>query len=334
MRLFIHSDIFANYINKGDAIQKKIFDIASGKIPTVILNTELNEDIERLNRKRSVKEPTLLKAITAVKANEIIFIKLSPEDRLPDFLPYFKYKKNGKDRVIVDVSKYLIEEMDPTTNKATYRFSDINVLYTFLMSSYVYLRLFDESTVLPPDAIKYSAAIWARLFTQIIFKSGMITNSDRRDAFVFFAMKFFMKYYLDTNELIAESIAVNYQEGGVKNQIINDMEYEIDSLGLNPYDSFVDFCTTMFNNQVTNIKGLRVKNVENSINVSFFIDNFRSMYGNSALMSLCAYPFFIMLVFDGLNGSNICRDRGLENVVKYDMKEITKLVNSLYRELK
>lgn len=334
MRKFTQSDIFINYINKGDAIQKKIFDVASGKITSTILNDILASDIERLNRKRSNKEPTLLRAIGAVKSGNIILIKLNPEDRLPDFLPYFKYKKNGRNRVIIDVSKYLYEDKDPTTNESEYHFSDINVLYTFLLTAYIYLTLLDEDVVLPPDAIKYSASIWARLFTQIIFKAGMISNADRRDAFNYFAMRFFMTYYLNCPPVIVDSISVNYLPGGVKNQVISDMEYEIETLNLHPNNSFVDFCTTMFNNKVTNIKGLRVKNVENSINVSFFIESFRNMYGNSSLMSLCSYPFFLMLIIDGLTGSNICRDRGLENVIKYDLKEVTKLLNSLYKELK
>lgn len=332
MRRFTQSDVFMNYINKGDIIQKRIFDIISGKANSIILNDKLAMDLERV--KKSYKEPTILKAIGAVKSMDMIVVKLSPEERLPDCIPFVKFKKSGSDKLLIALSdRWISESKDSDTGVINYSINT-RILYTLILAGYIYLTAIDDNTVLPPDAIKYSSAIWARMFNKICAKAGMLTNSDRRDAFMYFAMEFFMRYYLSTPDVVADNIAINYLQSGTKSQLILDMEETIKELNLNPYNSFVDFCTTLFNNQVSNIKGLRIKNVENSMNTTFFVNSFINMYGSSAQMSLCAYPFFLMVVIDSLNDSNICRDRSLDDVVSYDKKETTRLLNAIYKDLK
>lgn len=331
MRAFTKSDVFMNNIDKGNVVQKKIFDIVGGKVQTVILNDKLTLDLEKL--KKIYKEPALMKAVDAVKNLQILLVKLPLDDNLPKLLPFFKYRKNGQARVLVNLTGYINESNDPDTNTISYSMNNSRTLYTFILSAYIYLKLIDDRTTLPPDAIKYSAILWARLYCKILKSAGMIQDSDRKDAFMYFAMKFFMKYYLETPDVVCDNIALGYLPNGKKFPLIIDMETEIESLGLNPYNSFIDFCTTMFNSRVTGLKGLRVKNVEDSINTTFFLTKFIENYHEQAYMALCAYPFFIMVIIDGMNKGNICNDRYLEDIVLYDNKETTKLLNSIYKEL-
>jgi len=320
-----------NNIDKGGIIQKKIFNIIGGKTQATILNDKLNLDLEKL--KKIYKEPALMKAVDSVKSLQIILIKLPLDDNLPKLIPFFKYRKNGQDRVLVNLTSYINESKDPDTEAVSYSINNSRTLYTLVLSAYIYLKLIDDKTVLPPEAIKYSSVLWARLYCKILRSAGMIQDSDRRDAFMYFAMKFFMKYYLEAPDAVCDNIAINYLTSNKKIPLIVDMETEIENLDLHPYNSFVDFCSTMFNSRVTGLKGLRIKNVEDSINTTFFLTKFIENFHEQAYMSLCAYPFFVMVIIDGLNKGNICNDRYLEDIILYDNKETTKLLNSIYKEL-
>jgi hypothetical protein len=98
-------------------------------------------------------------------------------------------------------------------------------------------------------------------------------------------------------------------------------------------ESFDKFCQTLFNNEVSNIKGIKVNNIADSLNRSAYITKFIEMYGFASLCSLSAYPYFLFTIISSFNWSRICNDRSLEDIVFYDNKEMPKLLTGIYREL-
>ncbi len=329
MRLFAESDIF-EYLDKGNVLQNKIHRILAGKSGSLILNPKLEGDIKSMVK--VYKDPTTLKAANAVRSGEIILAKIPIELNLPECLPYIKHRKNGKERIIINVSNYVIENKDRDTGEVDYTI-DVKKLYSLVIPGFLYLKSMHAKYTPSPEAIKISATIWARMFNKVLIRTiGLTTNQERYEAFMYFGMRFFMKYYLDIPDALVRDISEGYLSNG-KGYLIDYMETKIKDLNLDPYESFTSFCSTLFNNEVSNMKGIRINNVEENINVSFYLKKFIDMYNMSAVMALSSYPFFIFTIFSAFHWSNICNDRALEDVVYNDKREMPKLMAALYKDL-
>ena len=333
MLTFTQSDIYQTY-DKNRAISKRIQNLLAGDAKSVVLNDKLINDLNILIRTH--KETTVLKAVNSIKSGEIILVKLDIDSNLPDFLPFIKAKRGGKEFIYVNLTKYVTESRDPDydgkTGEIDYKI-DNRKLYALVITAYIYLKHLSSDTALPPSAIQISATIWARMFNKVLIKThGITSNKERYEAFMYFAMKFFMKYYLQSPDAVVDSIAMSYIKNK-KSYLIEYMESKIEELNVNPYKSFTTFCHTLFNNEISNIKGIKESNIGEKINVSFYLRKFIDMYGISTLLSLSAYPYFLFVIVSSYNMSSISNDRALEDIVAYDKKEIPKLLTALYKEL-
>lgn len=329
MRVFTESDIF-EYLNKGNVLQNKMFKILAGKSDAIILNNVLESDLKSMLK--IFKEPVTLKAVNAVKAGKIVLVKIPIESNLPECLPYIKHKKDGSERIIINVTNYVTEKKDKDTGDIDYSI-DIKKLYSLLVPGFLYLQSFDARYQPSPEAIKISALIWARMFNKVLIRTiGLTTNQERYEAFMYYAMRFHMKYFLNLSDTVVDDISGSILANG-KGYLIDYMETKIKDLNLDPYSSFSSFCGMLFNNEVSNIKGIRVNNIEENINISFYLKRFIDMYNMSATMALSSYPFFIFAIFSAYNWSNIVNDRTFEDVVYYDKKEVVKLMNALYKDI-
>jgi len=329
MRTFTESDIF-EYLDKGNVLQNKMFKILSGESDVIILNNKLESDIKSMLK--IFKEPITLKTVNAINSGEILLVKLPIDVNLPECLPYIKHRKDNKKRIIVNVTKYVTEVKDRETGDVDYSI-DIKKLYSLCVPGYLYLKLFDKAYTPSPDAMKISAIMWARMFNKVLIRTiGLTTNKERYEAFMYFGIKFFLKYYLNASDMVVENISNGYLVNG-KGYLIDYMENKVKDLNLDPYKSFSDFCATLFNNEVSNIKGVKINNLEEKINLSFYLRKFIDMYNISATMALSSYPFFIFTVFSAFNWANICNDRAFEDIVYYDKKDMPKLLVALYKDL-
>ena len=330
VRLFTESDIF-DYLNKDNVLQSRIFKILNNKSGALVINEKLKPDLDTIQK--VYRETSTLMFLSAIKANQILLVDIPLEYNLPECLPFIKHKKDGKKRIIINVSQYVNKRKDPETGDIEYSM-DVKKLYVLCLSGYIYLKLLYKDTVLPPDTIKYSAFIWARMFNKVLIKTiGLSTNKERYEAFMYFAIRFFMKYYLECPDIVVDNISSSYLKNG-KSYLIEFMETKISDLNIDPYESFSAFCSTLFNNEISNIKGIRVNNINENINISFYIKKFIDMYNLSAAMSLSSYPFFLFTIIASYNWTGICNDRSMEDIVQYDKKEVPKLLNSIYKELK
>lgn len=329
MRTFTESDIF-EYLDKGNVLQNKIFKILASEADAVILNNKLETDIKSMLK--IFKEAITLKAVNAINSGDIILVKLPIDYNLPECLPYIKHRKDNKERIIINVTKYVTEVKDRETEEIDYSI-DIKKLYSLCIPGYLYLKLLDKTYTPSPDAMRISATIWARMFNKVLIRTiGLTTNKERYEAFMYFSIRFFLKYYLNASDMVVETISTSYLVNG-KGYLIDYMESKIKDLNLNPYNSFSDFCSTLFNNEVSNIKGIKVNNLEEKINLSFYLRKFIDMYNISATMALSSYPFFIFTIFSAFNWANVCNDRAFEDIVYYDKKELPKLLIALYKDL-
>lgn len=333
MRSFTQSDIFES-LCKVAPLKTKMTAILDGKARPIILNQNLSGDLKTMQK--LFKETVVLQAANAVQRGEIILVKLTPEFNLPDAIPFFKYKKNGQAKVIVNLTKYLIETPDNDAGDIVYQM-DPKKLCAMIVPAYVTLKCFDTESGavgLPPDVLRYSAILWARMFNKVLIRAASINSSpDRYEAFMYLAIKFFLKYYMDADDALANDIADHFLKNG-KTYVIEYMEAKIEELNLHPYDSFVDFCTTIFNHEVSQIKGMKIGGINEKINVSFYLRNFKNMYQETAYLALASYPYFFWSLYGGYLKANICNDRSLEDILTFDKKEMTKLLLGVFGLIK
>ena len=208
MRIIQNSDIYSKYLNKGNNISEKIFKVLGGQSGAIILNDKLKKEIDLLQK--LYKEQSTIAFIKAIKENNILLIKIPIDYKFPSCLPFVKFKKEGNQKLVINITDYLKERKDPDNGDIEYSI-DIKQLHVLCLSGFIYYKLLDETTVLPPDVIKISSIIWARMFNKVLIKTiGLSTNKERYEAFMYFGMKFFMKYYLDSPDIVVENISTSY----------------------------------------------------------------------------------------------------------------------------
>lgn len=335
MRSYKDSDIF-DIINRGNNFQNKLIASIRKISPEITLNSKASSSID--NMKRIYKETIVVKIAEAVKNHRILLICPSPEDRFNEYFPFVKAKVKGKDVVILDVSRYTSIERDENDKPISYKI-DVNKLYSFIVPAYISLELLSPTTVLPSETTRYLAMIWARMFCNTLMANamGVLQNhKERYNAFMYFAMRFFMIYYLECPMAIVENISNTYI-GNYKSEYINFIETRLKDREMEEelYSSFSSFCKTILNNDISNIKGMSQK--VNDMNQSEFLTIFRNQYSMNAIMGLCSVDYFINVVFNAFNKSNYVRDKGMEVIIfgkrgEYK-KECPKLFDSIFKEL-
>jgi hypothetical protein len=329
MKLIQNSDIF-DYLNKDDHLKDKITKVLGSMSGAIILNNNIKKELDMLQR--LYKEQSVIAIIKEIRENNILLVKIPVAYKFPTCLPFIKYKKEGKPKLVINLTDYIKEKKDMDTNEVEYSI-DIKQLYVLCLSGFIYYKLLEENVTLPPDVIKTSSIIWSRMFNKVLIKTiGLNTNKERYEAFMYFGMRFFMKYYLDSPDVVIENISNSYLKNG-KTYLISHMEEKIKYLNVDINESFDKFCHTLFNNEVSNIKGIKVNNVADALNRQSYLAKFIEMYGFASLCSLGSYPYFLFVIISSFNWSKICADRSLEDIVFYDSKEMPKLLSSIYKEL-
>lgn len=325
------SDIFKKYVNKNNSLFGKINMILLDP-QTIILNDILYPEIKKkiVDKKKDVMAT---KMASAVNSRDIMLFITPPEKRLPGLMPFFSYKQNGIRKVALNLTDLVIVRKEPT-GEVEYDISNsINKLYALLYASYLTLKHLDSNVVLSPDTLYYSAVLWADMFNKPVYDVVGQNNIDRRRAFMYFAIRFFLGYYMQCPEQQIDSLSMKYvntwQQG--KNQFIIGMEDKIAEKDINIYDGFMTFCKTLFNNEITLIKGIRVNNLEAAMNVNFYIQRFIQTYSENALLSLCSYPYFVYVLIAATSKSDLVKHKSFERIFKDEANMVNKLLISLLK---
>ena len=295
----------------------------------IILNNDLADSIQ--NMKRLYNEPIVLNIMKAIQSGDLLLVNLSIEYSIPKCLPFIRFRaSNNKTKVMVNLTPYVDVKKD-SLGKEVYSIS-AQKLYPILISAYLTLSKFDERYMLPANALSSSAYIWAAMFNKILCKTVALgTNRDRYDAFMYFAMKFFCIYIVQTPDQIAENVARGYlTKKGLKNfPMLDNMLQKIDERNINIYESFTTFCRALFNNEITNLRVNSSERASHDINVTMFINRFVDQYTYTALMSLASYPYFLFAVLNTALKTRVVNDLAFQDIITDKDYSAIKLLNAV-----
>jgi hypothetical protein len=294
-----------------------------------VLNGELV--VQLANIKKIYRDRLTQLAVDEVtKGNIIIYSAKNPTHCMPSYMPFIKYKVQDEQKVAIDITQYATvkkikdsEELDVVM--------DTKKLYVFIISAYLYLRTFNRNTILPSKLAKSSAIVWAKLFCKILeMKVGLATNRERHDAFMYYAMMFFLVNIIESNEEAAKAIAKSYFKTGVVNSTIGYIETQIENRNLPIYATFEDFCKIMFDPEITGIRTMRLKNSNDRITLEYFVSQYITMYHVTSAFSRAAYPYFIWMVISACNWAYLFNDKTIEPIASEEyntiMTELWKMV--------
>ena len=294
-----------------------------------VLNGELV--VQLANIKKIYRDRLTQLAVDEVtKGNIIIYSAKNPTHCMPSYMPFIKYKVQDEQKVAIDITQYATvkkikdsEDLDVVM--------DTKKLYVFIISAYLYLRTFNRNTILPSKLAKSSAIVWAKLFCKILeMKVGLATNRERHEAFMYYAMMFFLVNIIEYNEEAAKAIAKSYFKTGVVNSTIGYIETQIENRNLPIYATFEDFCKIMFDPEITGIRTMRLKNSNDRITLEYFVSQYITMYHVTSAFSLAAYPYFIWMVISACNWAYLFNDKTIEPIASEEyntiMTELWKMV--------
>ena len=326
MRLYNQSDIFIK-MNAGNAIYNQIVNTVKSIDDRYILNEQLAPSLETMYK--AYKETTVLKAIDDIKNFDIILISMPIDKRLPANMPYVKTKRNGRSCVIVDLSKYTTLKRDESEKVIEVK-CDIAKLYNTIIPAFLALHVLNNETVISTETTKWLAYLWARLFNKILrSQKFFVENAERYEAFMYFAMKFFMTYYLETPKAIVEKIAMEFIKNE-KSKYILMVENILERKKIDLYSSFITFVYNMFSNEVTNIRTGMAEEMSAEQYIRLFSN---SMGRDGAYMALWSADYFLYCLFAAFNKAYILNDRAWDYIVNDNPKIMPRVLLGLYKEV-
>lgn len=326
MRVYTDSDIFAK-MNSGNAIYNQLVASVKSINDTCILNDKLGESLSNMHK--AYKESISLKVMDAVKNLEIIAVALPIDKRFPANIPYLVTKRQGRQCVIVDLSKYCTIRRDEN-NRIIEASCDIPKLYNTLIPAYIALKIFHDNTLLSSETTKWMAYLWARMFNKVLMSQKIfVGNQERYEAFMYFAMRFFMIYYLQIPMAIVDKISNEFIKD-TKSKYIIMIESNLKQKQIDIYRDWSTFAYTMFSNEITNIRA--INNVD--MNTEQYLRLFSNMMGrDGSYLALWTADYFFFCLFATYNHAWILNDRAWLTIVEENPKIMPRILSGLYKEL-
>jgi len=223
--------------------------------------------------------------------------------------------------------------LDPTDESVIMTVSiSADKLYDILVPAYLDLHLFSATCALPSESIRILSLLWARTFNKVLISRKIfVNNQDKYDAFIYFAMRFFMSYYLQCPAPIIDSVSLGYL-GGVKSKYVAEVESRLELKGIDLYANWLTFANTMFSNEITGIASFNSKS--DRMDEKLYLQLFDGTMGkDGAYMALWSVQYFVYVLFATFNRGYIFNDRAWEDIVIKDRKLMPRLMDSFYKEL-
>jgi hypothetical protein len=278
---------------------------------------------------RVFKDSLSLKAVEAVNSDRLVLYYTPETDRLPTYYPFIKFKQNGIPKIAVDLSNYIVVKKDKLTEERTASI-DLKKLYSLTVSGYLYLDAFySKDCTVSPLLLNMCSEIWARMFCKVLIqKVGLGTNKDRLDAFMYFAQKYFLLNIMECTEATAEDIAAMQFKGRQLNPTSKVIAEACSSRGIDMYKDLITFCETLFNADITGLRGMRISGSNDGMTFDFYVRQFTMMYGITAGLTLASFPHFIWMIISANNYAYIFNDSAIEQLCT---NEFPKIMTELYR---
>lgn len=330
MKLVQDTDIF-NFVNGDNTGKTKqlMIDILANQMR--VITPELDYDLRTIEK--VYKNPLTMKSIDEVrKGNIILFVSKDPNKIMPPWMPFIKFSdQNKQPKVAIDLSIYASLHEDKVNEELTVSI-DRKKLYVLIISSYIYLYHADKSSVLPAQLMSLTASVWAKMFCKILDrKVGLSTNPERKEAFLYFAAKYYLINILETVDTIAENIAVGMFKTKIKNNTAKEIEIRIKDRDIDLYKDLQTFVSTLFNNEITGLRSIRLKGSSTELNLSFYMKEFIAYYFSTSGFAVAAFPFFIWMIISANNWAYIFNDKVIEDISK---EEFPKIMVEIYRLIK
>ena len=83
----------------------------------------------------------------------------------------------------------------------------------------------------------------------------------------------------------------------------------------------IPFCQLLFNSEFNRVVGINEK-----MNITFYLSKFIQAYSTNALMSLCAFPYFIFVMVSAVSKSNIVKDKSFDRIFNDNKSMVNKLL--------
>lgn len=284
------------------------------------------------NIKKIYNDALTIKAVDAVANGTIIlFAARNPRHCMPSYMPFIKYKSGDKQYVAIDLTKWVVLKPIKGSDDQYDASIDIKKLYCFIVSAYLYQSKFDKDSQISSKLAKSSAIVWAKLFCKVLeMKVGLATNRDRHDAFMYFAMMFFLVNIVEYNRESAENLAKSFFKSNMVSPTVRYIETSISDKNIDLYESFEVFCNTLFDPDITGLRSLRLKGTNNVINVEYYVSQYITLYHLTSALSLAAFPYFIWMVISTCNWAYLFNDKTIEAIASEEygniMTEIYKIV--------
>lgn len=331
------SDVYKDFDHGGEAMSNKIGAILTRPEAAIIINNKMPYTLERF--RKTFKDSIVVKVLEAVQNGDMVLFVAAPEYNLPSCLPFFRYKnkKNGKMKVGVNLTNVVREEKqtdslgEKTNEVMEYVIDDINIVYSMLVPAYIQLNV-DSASAFNPKVLQYGSLFWGRMFNKILVKTiGLSTSKERYEAYLYYAVRFFLKYYIGAPDSIVDSISMSTLKTREKSNLILYIEDKVKENGINMYASFTDFCQTLFSNDISNIKGIRITsaNPNEQINVSYYIRKFIDNYHQSTLMSLGSIYYFIWVITCVQMRAHLCNIKMFDDICS--KSEMGTFMNAVYQ---
>lgn len=330
MLRYANSDIY-RLQNTGNAFTKRIVTALDHAAANAV-NDSIDNVLEQLLR--SYKENVILKAVEAIRNKDILLIRSSdPTLRLPDVLPFVKVRRDGKEMVILDISRWYIPNRKSTNDEDTYTVS-IPKLHDTLVPAYMALVLFGASMTLPFEANRNLSVLWADAVLNVLQRVGFFgSNLERREAYRYFCMKFYLMHFLECPEAVVDQAAKSMLKSD-KNPFLLSMNAAIERLDLKPFESLTAFFDALFNAEVSGVRGL-TQDLSKSLTIKEFIRKFVDMYGPEAIGTFYSPEYLFYVLYVAYQKSDIVRDRSFDYIVSGGKGNgsMSKLILSLMKEI-
>lgn len=314
-------------MNRNNAIVDRIALTGKSLGPSTIVNTKVPA-VQTMGR--LYRETVVYKIIEAIEDGRILLVYMPIETRLPANMPYVKAQYHGKVVSVVDISKFAtIEQADGTISNVQI---DPNKLYCLVVPAYIDLVLMDQTVALPSESIRTMSYLWAKMFNKVLTsKKIFVNNQEKHQAFMYFAMRFFMKYYLQSPDAVVENISLAYL-GGVMTPYVTQINENLERKQIDLYKDWTTFAHTMFNNEITNIASFNGRGV--NMDEKLYLQYFDTTFGkDGAYLALWTAPYFLYTLFCTFNRGYILNDRAWEDIVLKEKKVMVNLMTSLYKEI-
>ena len=331
MKLIQETDIYSFITNTNENVMNQRIATLINK-GTRNITPEIDYNLRTIEK--AFKDPLTIEALNAVRNGDIQpVIAYDVKQAMPMYMPFIKYTStNGITKVMIDLTQMSSFKFDIVNDTLTVNINTAK-LYIMIITAYVYLNFSNKTSVLTPTLADLTGNIWARVVLRILDnKLGLGTNRERKEAFTYFAKKFYLKNILECVDGMVDNNVLNIFPLKEKSRMVKEIEAIIEDRGINMYADFTSFITTLLDSSITGLNSGRANLPKEKMGLAFYMKEYISLYGAPAGFSIACFPYFMWMIFSANNRGWIFS--GEKNIEAMSKTEFPKIMTEIYRMLR